>query len=849
MKSKSHIYMANLLREHILKKSGRIEIGGQICRVPDEFMHALLNYPQEFRAGAVGPDFFPDMLFGQTQMHPQNSGIWLNRMRLVLSRYQKSSPEYYPALAFYLGYLTHYATDLFGHEDVNYYAGGFFPDVSDIIIKLIKSGADKKGQEDIGIIVRHMMVETYMDNKVPIDEPMDIEVPLDFIKKCFGTLEAYLFMKENGCADTDLTSFNVLPQMIKNYYKATYKSNTIRGIEKREEYIDSWLNIWVTFAKLDIKYGLKDAYNGTKESLVHLMTNYALSFADMEGAGDAIQTVMNVFGLATQTIADVLTLGLNRLFSKIGDRIGELIKERIVGNFLSGLVLCLGGKNSDVKNVDAELAFMEKLIKDPRNILDQDKFCKEHNEKAREYFRKCFDFKVFCRERKIYRESKVFFGDYLDYKWGNYGKERNIEKQGYKEFKRCLKMGLLCMVSANDLNRLVLRKTREVHYTFTGIDYQLGTYGLKVTCSMRTNETADTENDVYLEIDDGTNDSYRFLLDHGGIDDFEEGGIYTYNIYLPEFIPYSKIKGVRIVKFGNDDADFNTVYVSDMSTGRLIARSNSFSLTDKVQYKELVICDKLNVKDTSDFDHIPGIYVLFWGPDNLYSKELTLTLSTKSGWENSWTYSFRRINEGSDIRFYPLFARFDDIKKIEYKYSSRKDLSCVYLLEGQSFRRIAYLDKLNRNGKSHQFTINKYNYHSPDYKWYTKDFGLIVKTSDNLLSGTDDDVTLWMNFYNRKSIPIYLNKGKDYNANEAGSLEFYYKKTSGNIDIKDLKSCTLTKYGKIDDDWTIDFIALIDLYNDEPIFVKRFPGPTVLEANSSIDIDDGFWKLAYRERY
>lgn len=843
MKSKSHILMANLLREHIVARRGRVYIDGEYCKVPDDFVYAMANYPQEFRAGAVGPDFFPDMLFGQSQMHPQNSGIWLKRMQQVLSRYQKSSPDYYPSLAFYLGYLTHYATDLFGHEDVNYYAGGFFPEISDLIVKLIKIGIDGKGKEDLSIIVRHIMIESYMDFKVLPSESLDIEVPLDFIKKCFGSLEAYVFMEENGCAETKLTSFNVLPTFIKNYYAATYKSNTTRGIEKREEYINAWLNIWAVFAKKDIKFGLSEAYEATKESLVNLMTNYALSFADLEGAGDAIQTIMNVFGLVGQTIADVLTMGLNRLFSKIGDKIGELLKERIIGNFLRGLVYCLGGTETDGKNLKTQTAFLKEIIKHPRNILDQDKFCKEHNEKAKEYFDNKGKFYKWCVENGIKRRNAVHFGDYLDYKWGNFATERNIENQDYVEFGRCLKMGLFCMVGANSLNKIFTKRTRELHYTFTGIDYVLGTYSLQVTITMKSNETADTENDVYLEIDDGTNDSYRFLLDHGGTDDFEEGGMYTYNIYLPEFIPYSKIKGVRIVKFGKDDADFNSAYVTDRSTGRLIARCNSFSLTENVRYKELAICDKLTVKDKSNFEHIAGIYVVYFGDDNLKEKELKLTLATKSGWENSWTHTFRRINEGYDVKFYPLFARCDDIKKIEYKFSSRKDLKCVYLYEGTSFRNIAYETKLNRDGKAHAFKFEQQNFHSPKYQWKTDQVGVIVKTAENFCSGTDDDITLWISHTKGKPIPIPLNKGKDYNANETGVTEFFFKKISGGIDVYSIYRCTLIKYGKYDDDWTIDFIALVDLNSGDPIFVKRFAGPTVLEGHIEIEIDDGFWKI------
>ena len=848
MKSKSHIYMANLLRDYIINRHGRVYVYKDYYTIPDDFLTALIRHPEEFRAGAVGPDFFPDMFFGQTQMHPKNSGVWIKRMQTVLSRYQKSSPEYYPALAFYLGFLTHYATDMFGHEDVNYYAGGFFPSISDLLIKLIKIGEAKEGKEDLSIIIRHMMVETYMDDKVPKNEPLDIEVPLDFVKKCFGTLEAYSFMVDNGCADTSsLTSFNVLPQLIKNYYKACYKSNTIRGIEKREEYINSWLEIWSRFAKIDVKYGLGEAYESTKESLVNLMVNYALSFADMEGAGDAVKTVMNIFGLATQAVADVLTLGLDRLFSKVSDKIGELIKERILGSILSGIVLSLGGKKSDIKSVKAEKEYIESLFKDPKLILNGEEFCLAHNEKAKEFFEKNKKFKEWAVDHGKNRPRKIEFTDYLDYKWGNYGKERDIDKQDYLQFKRCLRMGLLCMIGSNNLNKMFTKHTKELHYTFSGLDYKLGTYSIQVTISTKSNATADTEDDVYLEIDDGTNDSYRFFLDHGGIDDFEEDRIYTYNIYLPEFVPYAKIKGMRVVKFGNDDLDVKTAYVSDRATGRLIARSGSFSLTDHIKYKELTICAKLQEKDKTNFEHVAGIYMLYFGQDNTKNKELTLTLSTKSGYENSWTYDFCRIYGGSGIRFFPLFARCDDIKKIEYKLDSRRTLSCVYLFEGTSFRCIGYDKELKKDDKSHEITFEKYNFFEPGYIWKTSDLVVIAKTSDNLCAGTDDDVTLWINFYNRK--PISIDLDKDGNDLEAGSVGSYFKKFNSEIDVRDIKSFKLIKSGKKDDDWAIDFIALLDCRYRVPIFVEKFAGPTVLEGKSEIEINDGFWKQTQKDRY
>ena len=557
---------------------------------------------------------------------------------------------------------------------------------------------------------------------------------------------------------------------------------------------------------------------------------------------------MNIFGLAAQTIADVLTLGLNRLFTSVADRIGELIKERIVGFLLKGIVISLGGGKNDIKNLNAEKQYIRNLFKDPKLILNADRYCEKQNAKVREIFTKDKDFNAFARSKGKYRAYNVKFTDYLDYKWGNYGKSTNIDNQDYKEFKRCLKMGLLCMLGANNLNKLFTLKTNNLDYTFEGTDYKHGTYSVRTTIVMQGNMYADTSDDVYLEIGDGR-ESYRFLLDHGGKNDFKSGSVYNYDIYLPEFIPYSSIKSVSIVKFGTNDADFKAVYVTDRSTGKLIARSNSFSLTNKVQYKDLRISDNLLRKDTSDFDHLAGIYMVYFGNDTLLEKELTLKLYTKSGYENSWTHSFYRINEGYDIKYFPLFSSFNDIKKIEYTLDSRKTLDHVYLFEGTSFRCISYIDELKKDDKPHDITLKKINFKGISNGWYTRDLGVIVKTSENLFSGTDDNFRLWITFKNDKPDYIDFDKGKDYNANETGNIEFFYKKLKSDINVQDIEKFSIIKEGKYTDYWTIDFIALVDLNSCTPLFVQRFAGPTVMEARSSIDINDGFWKKTIEIRY
>ena len=87
MKSKGHIYMANLLMKE-MKEKGTVTIGnfGTYC-IPSDVKNAILAAPKAFRAGAVGPDFYPDMLIGQVYFTEPNGDIDF----LYNGRYQNQS--------------------------------------------------------------------------------------------------------------------------------------------------------------------------------------------------------------------------------------------------------------------------------------------------------------------------------------------------------------------------------------------------------------------------------------------------------------------------------------------------------------------------------------------------------------------------------------------------------------------------------------------------------------------------------------------------------------------------------------------------------------------------------------
>ena len=177
MKSKAHIYMANLIMDEV-KTNGRVKIGETEYAVPKKVLEVIKNYPEYVRAGSVGPDFFPDLITGQMIIHPTDSGKIINLMWDELTTL-KEGANYDQAFAFYLGFTLHYACDMFSHYYINKYAGGFFPDISSIVDEET-SFAQKK--EAISIILKHITLESYMDQKI-MDKRTSMNIPKKYLMR------------------------------------------------------------------------------------------------------------------------------------------------------------------------------------------------------------------------------------------------------------------------------------------------------------------------------------------------------------------------------------------------------------------------------------------------------------------------------------------------------------------------------------------------------------------------------------------------------------------------------------------------------------------------------------------
>ena len=188
-KPSSHVYLAGLAMQDAL--DGKVTIyrtdyaNGRVLQSFGEFevnpaiLAALRARPEQYRAGVVGPDAYPDLLTGQQVIHTDGShslpanpsrlepssargtDAWLThlwrkayrplspeeqRLRDAMGNiprglgYRGDTPE---VRAFVAGYLTHAAGDMFMHTFVNHYAGGdfsFAPDPRNAVKHVVLEG-------------------------------------------------------------------------------------------------------------------------------------------------------------------------------------------------------------------------------------------------------------------------------------------------------------------------------------------------------------------------------------------------------------------------------------------------------------------------------------------------------------------------------------------------------------------------------------------------------------------------------------------------------------------------------------------------------------------------------------
>jgi hypothetical protein len=155
-----HNYTGDRAWEDVVD-DGHVTINGRAYDVPQAVEDALRNQKPYFNAGVVGPDGFPDLVFGQSIIHSEQTGKWVQH---ILARaWAAQNDGSYTAtqkqqiLAFAFGYATHAAGDMWAHTFINDHALGVFPAVGEIVTDV----------DDAEIALRHLIAEGYVGDATP----------------------------------------------------------------------------------------------------------------------------------------------------------------------------------------------------------------------------------------------------------------------------------------------------------------------------------------------------------------------------------------------------------------------------------------------------------------------------------------------------------------------------------------------------------------------------------------------------------------------------------------------------------------------------------------------------------
>lgn len=188
----THVWLADLIIKDLRAGAdGKIEIAAAGPRdeivarlpfgrypIPPRVRTAILNHPEAFRMGAVGPDALPGIIEGQMVIHPGEgawgTGEWLDHILRTASTEEE--------VAFAYGMLAHAAADIWAHSYVNHYAGDVFE---------LRNG-------EATVESRHILLESYISSKIPWGSSSGIDgagIALELVKKSgqFVVPEDYLF--------------------------------------------------------------------------------------------------------------------------------------------------------------------------------------------------------------------------------------------------------------------------------------------------------------------------------------------------------------------------------------------------------------------------------------------------------------------------------------------------------------------------------------------------------------------------------------------------------------------------------------------------------------------------------
>lgn len=538
-KAQTHNYIANLILEEVKEKKGKVSIEpfGDY-KIAPEFEKALTDYPEAYRAGALGPDAYPDIYIGQAYIHPKEgltSGQWLKAIYEDAMGLSKDDPKRYEIIAFMLGFMTHYAGDMFGHNYINGIAGGSYPAMSDLV-------KPEKSEAALDIILKHVASESLIDSMVPgkykQGEAVNIDAPNDFILNAF----IYDGSKNNGISKKydskdipkHLSYLVELRQALyqkAEHYRAyanaknavDYAENTLicnyldRWIDDLDKAMDAWIQVSENIAKGLASDGEEGDLSVVKNEVSNWFDNYGKYMSPVP------DVIIQALG-APESVAKFFKneLGIDYLYNKY-----EAFKKEIQGMIIGYMIYNVAGMTEE------QVQQIKEAMNAPELILGSDVV------------------------ESMKEEMK------------NFGTSEGLKatEQEFTAFYNSVVMAKLVLIGPDGYNKLVRKfdKTATVQYSKSQAAPKVNNLNVTIRTksgtewnyekvfgkSIRTTPKLDqygTDDDIYFGVQFKDGSSIEKLFDKSGYNDFEAGDNDTYNIELSKNVKLVDIVSVYLRK-------------------------------------------------------------------------------------------------------------------------------------------------------------------------------------------------------------------------------------------------------------------------------------------------------------
>ena len=895
MKSKAHIYMANLIIKELESGKGYVKFKSSANRswpcksrykIPTDVEKAIRTCPSFFRAGAIGPDFFPDMILGQMDIHPSYSGKWLTHMHEMLKKMMPYTNEYYQSLAFYLGYSMHYACDMYGHDNINLYAGGWFPDITGIASSFM-DGRVMEASENAKKIVRHVMVESYLDDKVQGD--LTIDIPYGYLRMCYGSAEAVAFADEmrkmsssqrkghydrrgnfiedkSGDSNGKFSSFNTdfLKSFVDKYNIELRKLrdgySTVKKVEAREQYIVKWIDTWYQFARV-----MLEPDKGTGAAIKYCLTDLLVFMVDcFDSLSDSDKKKYQKFIRDIKEIKDIFDKIEIPLIGDILDFLLDVTIKKPVKKLLYPYVKNIAEWLYSLVNVKVQCKDYDECIKKIKGFVTEKALFMntrgglfaEWNDKADQLYRNNKNFKNFVDKNKGRKSGAGYFTLYLDYMWGNFGaKNANSLNQNYKEFQSCLNMGKLCLLGVNDLNGIIaaLDGKEKRRFDAERVVFSVRRIGILLRVSKKS--TADSSGSLVV----GIGQKYRGYEQPVPKTSFRKGEEAMLSLTLERVVPVDDIKSFtfRMSQCDNLICDYMTVF--DEDTGVILA-----SVTHQFEINKCRILVVPSGAFLSEDYYGAMKEIRENNKRPVFLSDVCAVLEYNgSSIVNAITFTF----ESKDGRVYSCSKTLSfagqiilDLKNVNIVFSQLKSMR-ISCLQKINIRKLFLFDFAGASGGSSycfgrllNVSLNAGSSHNIDFveydscyrdkrflDWKMKDISVIIKTANKKYAGTDGDV--YFEVYDNNGTKIKQKLfDKDGNDFEKGDRDIYGISLDSAMPPRNVNKFRVRlKEIWCADDWTYAYFFAFDSQTGQVIFADR-NGRELTKKETYEEISTGPWR-------